>query len=105
MDFGTSRAFVGERTVSLTPTESALLYILVSNSGRVISPEILISRVWPNEEVYEDTLRVHIHRLRRKLEPEPERPHYIQTTRGTGYRFMTDTPAQPHLAGLASRAN
>ena len=90
VDFGASRVFVGGRTVSLTPTESALLYILVSNSGQAISPETLINRIWPNDEVYEDALRVHIYRLRHKLEPEPTRPHYIQTARGSGYRFMAE---------------
>jgi len=47
----------------------------------------LLRRLWPLEEVFEDTLRVHIHRLRHKIEPVPGEPRYILTERGLGYRF------------------
>ena len=40
------------------------------------------------EEVFEDTVRVHIHRLRRKIEPDPRRPRYLLTKRGLGYLFV-----------------
>jgi DNA-binding response OmpR family regulator len=42
--------------------------------------------------VFEDTLRVHVHRLRSKIEPEPARPRYVVTERGTGYRFPPVAP-------------
>jgi len=43
--------------------------------------------LWPLEDVYEDALRVHIHRLRRKIEANPSKPRYIITERSVGYKF------------------
>jgi DNA-binding response OmpR family regulator len=71
----------------LTPTESILLHVLLRNAGRVVENRMLIARVWPSEEIFEDTLRVHMHRLRRKLEADSHHPHYIRTERGVGYMF------------------
>ncbi|MBN1680508.1 MAG: response regulator transcription factor [Anaerolineae bacterium] len=87
VDFGSRSVTLGDRSVSLTPTEMNLLHILMRNAGRVVASETLIARVWPNDVVYEDTLRVHMHRLRRKIEPESRRSIYIRTERGVGYRF------------------
>ena len=87
IDFSENRAFVAGRTVRMTPIESQLLNILVRHAPRVVHSNALIARVWPTEEVYEDTLRVHVHRLRRKLESDPRHPRYIRTERGIGYRF------------------
>lgn len=87
VDFAQNRALVGGRTVRLTPTEAVLLNILIRHAPRVVQNNALLARVWPAEEVYEDTLRVHMHRLRRKLEADPHHPRYIRTERGVGYRF------------------
>ena len=74
--------------VTLTPTESKLLFLLVRNSGRVVTNETLLAKAWAgDEEAYEEGLRVHISRLRSKIEPNPGKPIYIQTKRGVGYRF------------------
>lgn len=89
VDFGNSRLLVGGRAVSLTPTEASLLHVLIRNAGRVVPSSTLIARVWPRSEIYEDTLRVHMHRLRRKLEPDFHRPTYVFTERGIGYRFRS----------------
>jgi two-component system, OmpR family, KDP operon response regulator KdpE len=57
----------------------------------VLRHETLLAKVWGREYVDElDYLRVYIRRLRRKLEPDPERPQHILTERGLGYRFRTD---------------
>ena len=48
----------------------------------------LLRRLWPLKEVFEDALRVHVHRLRKKIEIDPSSP-YIITDRGQGYRFMS----------------
>jgi DNA-binding response OmpR family regulator len=88
VDFGKSKLMVDGEAVVLTPTELGLLHVLIRNAGRVVTSETLIARVWPGDEVYEDTLRVHMHRLRRKLEPDIHHPKYIQTERGIGYRFL-----------------
>jgi DNA-binding response OmpR family regulator len=81
-------ARVKGKQVTLTPTESKLLFLLVRNAGRVVTNETLLAKAWAgDEEAYEEGLRVHISRLRSKIEPNPSKPAYIQTKRGVGYRF------------------
>lgn len=87
IDFAHQRAVVEGKTVSLTGTESKLLYVLMRQAGRVVGTDFLLRRLWPSDEVFEDTLRVHVHRLRAKIEPTPGRPRYVLTERGAGYIF------------------
>ncbi|HEV7785437.1 MAG TPA: response regulator transcription factor, partial [Thermoanaerobaculia bacterium] len=87
IDFAHQKAVVDGKAVPLTSTETKLLYVLMRNAGRVVATDFLLRRLWPSDEVFEDTLRVHVHRLRSKIEPEPARPRYVVTERGTGYRF------------------
>jgi DNA-binding response OmpR family regulator len=87
VDFGHQRVILGGQPRDLTPTETKILYILMRNAGRTVTTDFLLRRLWPLEEVFEDTLRVHIHRLRHKVEPAPNQPAYIVTERGIGYRF------------------
>lgn len=87
IDFAHNRITLSGKAYLLTPTESILLHVLLRNAGRVVENRLLIARVWPSDEVYEDTLRVHMHRLRRKLEADSHHPHYIRTERGVGYMF------------------
>lgn len=87
IDFAQNRAFVAGRTIRFTPTEAMLLHVLLRHAPRVVQNHALLARVWPTEEVYEDALRVHMHRLRRKLEADAHHPRYIRTERGVGYRF------------------
>jgi DNA-binding response OmpR family regulator len=81
------RVYVNDEMVALTPTETKLLYILIRNAGRVVRKEYLLRRLWPTKEVFEDTLRVHLHRLRKKIEKDAKRPKYLVTVRGIGYRW------------------
>jgi DNA-binding response OmpR family regulator len=106
IDFGHSRLLIHGNTTLLTPTEAGLLHILLRNAGCVVPNETLIARVWPAEEVYEETLRVHMHRLRRKLERDYRRPKYIETARGIGYRFIMerDPDRRPQEGSQASGA-
>jgi DNA-binding response OmpR family regulator len=94
IDFAHNRIIVGGKTIGLTPTESILLHVLLRNAGRVVENRMLIARAWPSEDVYEDTLRVHMHRLRRKVESDSHHPHYIRTERGVGYMFTIRPPEQ-----------
>jgi DNA-binding response OmpR family regulator len=81
-------ARVKGQQVTLTPTESKLLFLLVRNAGRVVTNETLLAKAWAgDEEAYEEGLRVHISRLRSKIELNASKPVYIQTKRGVGYRF------------------
>jgi len=99
IDFAHNRIVVNSKPYGLTPTESILLHVLLRNAGRVVENRMLIARVWPSEEVYEDTLRVHMHRLRRKLEADSHHPHYIRTERGVGYMFTVRPPEGIALEG------
>ncbi|MCU0514446.1 MAG: response regulator transcription factor [Anaerolineae bacterium] len=92
IDFAHNRIVLNKKTIGLTPTESILLHVLLRNAGRVVENRMLIARVWPSEDVFEDTLRVHMHRLRRKLEADSHHPHYIRTERGVGYMFTIKPP-------------
>lgn len=87
VDFAHQQAIVDGEPVSLTPTETKLLFILMRNAGRTVTTDFLLGRLWPLEEVFEDVLRVHVHRLRHKIEPAPSQPRYLVTERGLGYRF------------------
>jgi len=87
IDFAHQQAIVKGRVISLTATETKLLYILVRNAGRTVPADFLLRRLWPMEEVFEDTLRVNVHRLRQKVEPTPSQPRYVLTERGLGYSF------------------
>ncbi|MEM1201910.1 MAG: response regulator transcription factor [Acidobacteriota bacterium] len=88
LNFADKKATVGGKVVSLTPTETKLLHILISNARRTVTTDYLLRRIWPLDEVFEDTLRVHVHRLRQKIEPDPASPRYLITQRGTGYSFL-----------------
>lgn len=80
---------VGEDERHLTPTENALLQVLIKHRGHVVDADTLIERVWRTGVSIQDrnSLRVHMHRLRQKLEREPDDPGLIQTERGIGYLF------------------
>ena len=88
LDFANQKAMAGGKVVSLTPTETKLLHILIRTSRRTVTTDYLLRRIWPMDEVFEDTLRVHVHRLRQKIEPKPSSPRYLITQRGMGYSFL-----------------
>lgn len=88
INFPERKAFIDDKPISLTPTETKLLYILMRNAGKTVSTEFIIRRIWPMEPAYEDRLHVHMHRLRRKIE-DKSRPRYIVSERGAGYVFQT----------------
>lgn len=90
VDFARQQAQVRGKTVNFTPTETKLLYILMRNAGHVVTNEFLLRRLWPMAEIFEDTLRVHVRRLRQKIESDPSQPTYVLTERGTGYRFRAN---------------
>ncbi len=88
VDFPGRRVIADGEPVDLTPTETKLLCVLMRDDGRVVSTDYLLRRVWPLADVYEDSLRVHVYRLRQKIEADPSEPRYIVTERGLGYRFV-----------------
>jgi two-component system KDP operon response regulator KdpE len=82
---------VANEEISLTPIEYEILRLLAQNSGKVLTHRQLLQKVWGH--AYEEELhllRVNISNLRRKIEPDPTRPYYIQTEAGVGYRLHPD---------------
>jgi two-component system KDP operon response regulator KdpE len=76
--------------VKLTATEFKLLAYLVANRGRVLTHRSILTHVWePADADHTEYLRVYVRQLRKKLEEDPQRPEYILTEPGVGYRFMT----------------
>lgn len=88
IDFANQRARVDGEIVELTLTETKLLYLLMCNAGHTIITEFILRRLWPQQDVFEDALRVHIRHVRQKIELDPAAPIYILTERGMGYRFI-----------------
>ena len=88
IDYAERRAAVGGRSVELTATEYALLYELAVNSGRVLTHNVLLQRVWGPERLGEPWLvRDVVKRLRRKLGDDAQDPTYIFTEPRVGYRM------------------
>lgn len=81
------------KEVSLSPTEYDILKLLLFNTGRVITHKQILREIWDKTEDYEGILhllRVTISNLRSKIEPIPDRPTYILTEPGVGYRLRSD---------------
>lgn len=88
-------ATINDTPLDLTPTELRLLACLITNADRVLSSRELVKEVQNydcREEEARSIIRVHIRRLRRKIEPDPRQPQYIVNVRGVGYMFVTDSP-------------
>ncbi len=81
---------VSGRAVDLTPREYELLVFLARSPRQAFSREQLLRQVWLSEPGWQDlaTVTQHIHRLRSKLEPDPEHPHWLRTVSRVGYRFQ-----------------
>jgi two-component system, OmpR family, KDP operon response regulator KdpE len=90
MDLAHRLVTVDNVEVALTPTEYDILRLLLQNAGKVLTHHQLLRQVWGT--AYESEmhlLRVNISNLRRKIEPDPSRPHYLLTEPGVGYRIRT----------------
>lgn len=81
----------GEEEVKLTGIEYRLLAYLAAHHDRVLTHQNILSDVWgPEDADHTEYLRVYMRQLRKKLEDDPERPLYILTEPGIGYRFIAD---------------
>ena len=88
IDAGKRRASLKGERLDLTPKEFDLLLLLSRNPGKTFSRNELLEIIWGVAfEGYEHTITSHINRLRIKIEPNLQRPQYILTSWGTGYRF------------------
>ena len=88
MDLKRHEVRVRNRTVDLTPKEFQLLELLLSRKGETISRDEFLNAVWGDEvHVTHRTVDTHLGSLRKKIEPDPERPTYIVSVRGVGYKL------------------
>jgi two-component system KDP operon response regulator KdpE len=88
VDLAAHQVTVDGAVVRLTPTEWELLSALVRAPGRLVGQRQLLQAVWgPAYEKETHYLRVYMGQLRRKLEPDPAHPRYLNTEPGMGYRF------------------
>lgn len=79
---------IGDRDIKLSPKEYDLLRVLVQHAGKVLTHRFLLKELW-DEVTDAQYLRVYVRQLRQKIEPDPERPHFVLTETGIGYRFRT----------------
>jgi two-component system KDP operon response regulator KdpE len=88
VDLEHRRVFVQGNEVQLTPTEYDLLRLLITHAGKVLTHNQILRQMWgPAYMEQPHLLRVNVSNLRRKIEPEPNRPRYILTELGVGYRL------------------
>lgn len=79
---------VNGHMVRLTVTEFRILRELMEQPGKVLTRSDLLARLWHDDkDIYDNTIKTHIYSLRRKLEPDPRHPRFIQTVRGVGYKL------------------
>jgi two-component system KDP operon response regulator KdpE len=99
INFDQRKVVARGQEIRLRPTEYRLLYQLVSNAGKLLTHETLLSRVWGTEYRDEDQyVRLYITYLRQKIEKDPKNPKYILSERGLGYRFreLPQQQRKPH---------
>jgi two-component system KDP operon response regulator KdpE len=77
---------VADKEIKLSPKEFDLLRILVQHAGKVLTHKFLLGELW-DELTDAQYLRVYVRQLRQKIEADPERPHYVLTETGVGYRL------------------
>lgn len=87
VDTNSRQATLGKRTIDLTPIETDILIFLSSSAGMYVATEKIIEHIWGSEAPADgqQTVRVHIRRLRSKLEDDPRRPTLIKNRWGAGY--------------------
>ena len=91
LDDRTKSVTVDGGNVSLTPTEYAILHLLMANPGKVFSTKVLYESVWQETALgSEGAVAVHIRHLREKIEINPSEPRYLKVVWGQGYKMESD---------------
>ena len=91
VDWGSGSVTRGGKTMQLTAKEYALLRKLADNRGNIVTIDALCRAAWDDETFgYENTLMVHIRRLREKIEENPSKPRWLLTVRGLGYKLAKE---------------
>ena len=88
IDLDTHSVYVDDKEIKLTPTEFDILVLLAQNRGKIFSIENIYESVWNQEFMESDnTVMVHIRRIREKIEENSRKPKYIKTVWGVGYKI------------------
>jgi DNA-binding response OmpR family regulator len=89
VDLARRRVATNGQWVELSPTEYRMLNCFLDNAGRILTNQSLLTQVWGWEYSQKtDYVKVYVHHLRKKIERDPQKPCYILTERGLGYRFQ-----------------
>ena len=89
VDYERMQVYISDEPVKLSVSEYRILELLIKNKGRVLTRDMIIQKIWDDNENYvdENTLNVHIRRLRQKIEKDAGNPEYVITVFGIGYTF------------------
>ncbi len=88
VDFARRRVELNGQEVALTPTEFALLKVFITHRDKILTRQMLLKELWGTEaHARTHSLHVYVAQLRQKIEPVLERPRFIRTVPGVGYRF------------------
>ena len=88
LNTSTKEVFIDDELVKLTPIEFKILNLLLANRGRVFSIDEIYEKVWKEESFNaENTVSVHIRRIREKIEINPKEPRYLKVVWGVGYKI------------------
>lgn len=94
IDLDKRTVMIGGQPVSLTPIEYDLLKLFAKNEGRLLTHPTILREIWgPAYQEESNYLHVYISHLRRKIEPDPARPHYLLNQPGVGYRLVNPVPS------------
>ena len=89
IDYAAGCAYENGAEIHLTPLEYKLLCLLAKNTGKVLTHKYILSEIWGSSSPSDTpSLRVFMATLRKKIEPDPANPRYIQTHIGVGYRMI-----------------
>lgn len=91
-DTSSMRFYKNEKEVVLSAKENSLMLLFMQNPDQIFTKEMIYDHVWNNTVIVDDNaIMVYINRLRNKIEDDPQKPKYIMTVRGMGYRFRAQT--------------
>lgn len=89
VDLANHQVWVNKKVIALSPTQFAILSVLVKRVNKIVTHKQLLKEVWGEQHKDDvDYLRIYIHQLRQKLEEDPQQPKYFMTEPGIGYRLV-----------------